>query len=561
MAIPTQNTYINLDMQESPPPLEELAIQKGSKQDSRLQPSLQQQQEQGDPIRKVTKNNDNNIVGKEVSKGHAVTGIDSMLPPPKPLETVIDVDEAAPDVIGTGTSIKDQSLSKDQQGKLLPDDYGELNFEDEEDPDDQSMDESEEDADDTMKKTGPVFGSNLQEKCSDVQRMTEEQGLSLRGRKQTRHIPHQTITNMSENSSRRMTRSINTKGALERLQTLKKTHNLSIIAILEPFADQSHIATVKLQLQMDQAVSNPNGKFWFFWSTDVTGKVLEKHDQHITVTFQHTALPDKFMMSFVYAKCKEYMRRSLWDKLLIYANMDLPWCTIGDFNVITSIEEKLSGIPYNMNKSLEFIGVIEACGLIDLGYTGLPYTWCNQMDAEARVWKRLDRSMVNDKWLENLPQTTIENLSSVGSDHSPLLMEMIQTNQSHTKYFKFLHCWVENGNFMSIVQQCWDQVTTRDPMWKLHMKMKRLTSILSKWSKQEYGDIFTKVREFEESIRKSEEEFMTNNTEALRQKLHQMNATYIRYLKLEEAILQQKTQLQWFQEGDANTKYFHTFML
>ena len=54
-----------------------------------------------------------------------------------------------------------------------------------------------------------------------------------------------------------------------------------------------------------------------------------------------------------------------------------------------------------------------------------------------------------------------------------------------------------------------------------------------------YGDIFTKVREFEETIRKSKKEFMTNNTEALRQKLHQMNATYIRYLKLEENILKQ----------------------
>ncbi|KAK4707378.1 hypothetical protein R3W88_033067 [Solanum pinnatisectum] len=63
-----------------------------------------------------------------------------------------------------------------------------------------------------------------------------------------------------------------------------------------------------------------------------------------------------------------------------------------------------------MNKSLEFISVIEACGLINLGYTGLPYTWCNQRNAHARVWKRLDRSMVNDKWLETMPQTAIEHL-------------------------------------------------------------------------------------------------------------------------------------------------------
>ncbi|KAG5605822.1 hypothetical protein H5410_027314 [Solanum commersonii] len=67
-----------------------------------------------------------------------------------------------------------------------------------------------------------------------------------------------------------------------------------------------------MQLQMDHAVSNPNGKIWLFWSNEVTGQVLEKHDQYITVTIQHTILPNKYMMPFIYAKCKEYMRRPLW---------------------------------------------------------------------------------------------------------------------------------------------------------------------------------------------------------------------------------------------------------
>ncbi|KAH0673761.1 hypothetical protein KY284_024848 [Solanum tuberosum] len=81
------------NMQELPPPLEELEIHNGSKQDNRLQPAVNQLQAQGKQSRHVTKNIDN-ISGKEVIKGKAVPGIDSMLPVPKPLETVIVVEEA-----------------------------------------------------------------------------------------------------------------------------------------------------------------------------------------------------------------------------------------------------------------------------------------------------------------------------------------------------------------------------------------------------------------------------------------------------------------------------------
>lgn len=47
----------------------------------------------------------------------------------------------------------------------------------------------------------------------------------------------------------------------------------------------------------------------------------------------------------------------------------MPWFAVRDFNVITSTEEILGGFPYNMKKSLEFITVIEGCGLLDLGFS------------------------------------------------------------------------------------------------------------------------------------------------------------------------------------------------
>ncbi|WMV45632.1 hypothetical protein MTR67_039017 [Solanum verrucosum] len=257
---------------------------------------------------------------------------------------------------------------------------------------------------------------------------------------------------------------------------------------------------------------------------------------------------------------REQLRRPLWDRLFHFSNMDTPWCTIGDFNVITSTKEKYGGIPYNMNKSLDFITIIEASGLMDIGYSGQHYTWCNQRAAEAKVWKRLDRAMVNDKWLELMPQTTITHLPSIGSDHCPLLMEMEARSKHRVKYFKFLHCWTENVNFLDIVKGCWQKKISGNPMWRLHQKMKLLASTLSTWSKKEYGNTFSSVINFEEQVKAAEEDVIHQNTKENRSKLHLINAQYIKYLKLEVSILKQKTQLQWFKEGDTNSKYFHSIM-
>ncbi|KAG5580316.1 hypothetical protein H5410_050943 [Solanum commersonii] len=97
-------------------------------------------------------------------------------------------------------------------------------------------------------------------------------------------------------------------------------------------------------------------------------------------------------------------------------------------------------------------------------------------------------------------------------------------------------------------------------MWKFHQKLKRLSNTLSSWSRKELGDIFGKVREYEEKIRMAEEELIQDQKETNRTALHEQNAEYIKFLKLEDSILKQKTQLQWFKEGDANTKYFHSLI-
>lgn len=125
------------------------------------------------------------------------------------------------------------------------------------------------------------------------------------------------------------------RGVMKRIEISKKMYHLSIIAILKPFADSSNVISFKNKLDMDNAIGKFNGKIWLFWNGDVDFSVKDQDEQQITCDFTHNELQKQFTETFLYAKCKEYLRRTLWDKILQKAQIeDKPWCSVGDYNVI-----------------------------------------------------------------------------------------------------------------------------------------------------------------------------------------------------------------------------------
>ena len=126
---------------------------------------------------------------------------------------------------------------------------------------------------------------------------------------------------------------------------------------------------------------------------------------------------------------------------------DNPCCIVGDLNVITSVEEKHGGVPYNMRKSIDFIAVIAACGLLDISFSGQNFTWSKKRGINQRIWKRLDRAMVNDSWLEKMPQTTITHLSSTRSNHFLFLWKRFPhlLITSSISYFSIIGCTTLNS--------------------------------------------------------------------------------------------------------------------
>lgn len=95
------------------------------------------------------------------------------------------------------------------------------------------------------------------------------------------------------------------------------------------------------------------------------------------------------------------------------------------------------------------------CDLIDPGYSRSKFTWCNGWSPEKRVWKRLDRVLVNQEWMNLFDSTCVDHLIRTGSDHSPLFTIAKSSLHKPIKYFRFLDLWTDDDGFKDVVSQAW----------------------------------------------------------------------------------------------------------
>lgn len=100
----------------------------------------------------------------------------------------------------------------------------------------------------------------------------------------------------------------------------------------------------------------------------------------------------------------------MWKDLESIANsINLPWLCAGDFNEIMFSNEKLGGrvpIAHRMNF---FRSTMHNCGLEDLGFSGMKFTWFNRRKKRP-IFERLDRILANANWLSLFPDYNVTHL-------------------------------------------------------------------------------------------------------------------------------------------------------
>ncbi|KAL0004524.1 hypothetical protein SO802_012085 [Lithocarpus litseifolius] len=148
-------------------------------------------------------------------------------------------------------------------------------------------------------------------------------------------------------------------------------------------------------------------------------------------------------------------REDSWSLLRhLRTQFDLPWVCIGDFNEITRLEEKSGGALKSDKQMQVFRDCLDFCGFKDIGFTGLPFTWCNNRFNGPLVWVRLDRAIASAEWMLKFPSIRLHHLAGFYSDHKPIWLctdDVHNRFYQHQRPFHFEEMWIKDKGCEGVV--------------------------------------------------------------------------------------------------------------
>ena len=233
------------------------------------------------------------------------------------------------------------------------------------------------------------------------------------------------------------------------------------------------------------------GGLWLLWDSDrVEVSHLASSEQEIHSTIKVRAFNFSWMLSVVYASPRSAERYVLWSNLSNVADLhNMPWVIARDFNEPLNDADKFGGRVISVNRSLLFKECLDKCNMVDLGFSGLRFTWTNQREVQGLIQERIDRFFVNPNWYLIYPEARITHLTKCHSDHYPVLLETKhQCNVCLDRPFKFQRYWLSDLSFPMVVSQAWNQAS------HLHEAISNFAVKATGWTRNQFGNIFIKKK-------------------------------------------------------------------
>jgi endonuclease/exonuclease/phosphatase family metal-dependent hydrolase len=117
----------------------------------------------------------------------------------------------------------------------------------------------------------------------------------------------------------------------------------------------------------------------------------------------------------------------------VLASPDTPTLCMGDLNELMNASEKCGPRNANLFHINDFCCMVKQCGLFDLGFNGLAYTWTDKRTNTNPTYEHLDHCLANAAWCQLFPRTVSYHLPILYSDHAPILTILQGSSQQRKK--------------------------------------------------------------------------------------------------------------------------------
>ncbi|XP_026429991.1 uncharacterized protein LOC113326483 [Papaver somniferum] len=194
-----------------------------------------------------------------------------------------------------------------------------------------------------------------------------------------------------------------------------------------------------------------SGGLVILWNDSVNLEILSSNTNVIHCRI-HNLLESDWDLFCVYVPLSSQKRNEFWHNFSLFtAQIQNPWCMVGDLNGICSSSEKHGGSQKFNSANNGFKDFIQDRSLVDLGYIGPAFTWSNGATLSEPIYEKLDRAMCTTNWILMFKDTEVLHLPRISSDHNTH-----RENQRKRKLSnKIEYFWMEHPEFKDVVIDAW----------------------------------------------------------------------------------------------------------
>jgi hypothetical protein len=101
------------------------------------------------------------------------------------------------------------------------------------------------------------------------------------------------------------------------------------------------------------------------------------------------------------------------------------------------------------------------CELMDLGYTGMAWTFEKKVAGGTYCRVRLDRALATTSWTDRFPLAALQHLTAAACDHSPILLRHAPKGERvrHARFFRYEAMWESHQDFIPMIEASWGTTT------------------------------------------------------------------------------------------------------